>query len=160
MKKPLVVVIPVLLLFGTAYALDTPPMKEGLWKLHMVTTSPNAAPMDMTYTICRNHAYDNSIHQMVEKKTGCSINADSISGSKRTYSSSCKVGATTIMSSAVVTWSGDTHFHTETHTTYTPAFSGMTQSTMIQDQTYVGSCPAGMSPGDRMMANGQVQHMH
>jgi hypothetical protein len=29
---------------------------------------------------------------------------------------------------------------------------------MIQDQRYLGSCPAGMKPGDRIMADGSIVH--
>ena len=67
MKKPLVAVIPILLLFGTAYALDTPPMKEGLWKMHMTTNSPGVVPTDQTFSLCRDHAFDNRTHEMTER---------------------------------------------------------------------------------------------
>jgi hypothetical protein len=29
---------------------------------------------------------------------------------------------------------------------------------MIEDQRYLGSCPAGMKPGDRLMADGSIVH--
>ena len=28
----------------------------------------------------------------------------------------------------------------------------------VNEQTYAGACPAGMAPGDRMLANGEIQH--
>jgi hypothetical protein len=49
--------------------------------------------------------------------------------------------------------------HSETHTTYTPALAGTAESTMIMDQKYVGGCPAGIQPGDRIAANGTVNHL-
>lgn len=158
MEKPLVLLIPVLLLIGTAFALDAPPMKEGLWKLHQSTNIPGMPSMEMNYSVCRDHAYDARVKQMAKSQPGCTMSADSVSGSQRSFTSSCKVGATTIVSKGVMTWSGENHVHSETHATYAPAFSGMTQETMIQDQTYVGACPAGMSPGDRMGADGQIMH--
>jgi hypothetical protein len=145
------------LLFAAAVAQDIPNMKEGLWKLHMVTTSAGSQPQDTTYSLCRNHAYDQKAHDII-KQTGCTINEGPALGGKRTFSGVCKVGSTTISSRATLSSSGDTSFHSETTTTYTPAMNGMSQSTMVQDQTYIGSCPAGMNPGDIMSADGQIRH--
>lgn len=145
------------LLFTAAVAQDIPNMKEGLWKLHMVTTDAGGQPQDSTYSLCRNHAYDQKAHDIM-KKTGCTINEGSALGGKRTFSSVCKVGDTTITSKSTLTSSGDTSFHSETTTTYSPAMNGMSQATTVQDQTYVGSCPAGMNPGDIISANGQIRH--
>jgi hypothetical protein len=140
-----------------AIAQDVPNMKEGLWKLHMVTTNPGSPPEDSTYSLCRNHAYDLKAHDLM-KKTGCTVNEGSSAGGKRTFSSTCKVGATTISSTSTLTSSGDTSFHSETTTTYTPPMNGMSRSTMVQDQTYIGACPSGMNPGDIISANGQIRH--
>jgi hypothetical protein len=138
-------------------AQDVPNMKEGLWKLHMVTTSTGAKPEESSYSLCRNHAYDLKAHDLM-KKTGCTVNEGSTIGGKRTFSGVCKVGSTTISSKSTLTSSGDTSFHSETTTTYSPAMNGMSQSTSTQDQTYIGSCPAGMNPGDIISSNGQVRH--
>jgi hypothetical protein len=144
-------------LFTAAVAQDIPNMKEGLWKLHMVTTNAGGQPQDSTYSLCRDHAYDQKAHDLM-KKTGCTINEGSAIGGKRTFSAVCKVGETTISSKSTLTSSGDTSFHTETTTTYTPAMDGMSQSTSTQDQTYIGACPSGMNPGDIIAANGQIRH--
>jgi hypothetical protein len=37
---------------------------------------------------------------------------------------------------------------------------GVTDETRIQDFKYVGACPAGVNPGDRIMADGSVQRYH
>jgi hypothetical protein len=55
-----------------------------------------------------------------------------------------------------VTASGDNGTHSESTTTYNPAFGGISSTTMIMDQNYVGPCPAGMEPGDMMDANGKI----
>lgn len=145
------------LLFTAAVAQDIPNMKEGLWKLHMVTTSGSGKPEDTGYSLCRNHAYDQKAHDLM-KKTGCTVNEGAAIGGKRTFSSVCKVGDTTISSKSTLTSSGDTSFHSETITSYSPAMDGMSQTTTVQDQTYIGSCPAGMNPGDIMGADGQIRH--
>ena len=41
--------------------------------------------------------------------------------------------------------------------TYSPAYKGKTDETVIQDQNYVGACPAGMQPGDRITVEGKLQ---
>ena len=158
MKKTVVAALTLFFTVGAAHAIDTPNMKEGLWKFHMVTTSPGSAPSEVNYSLCRDHAFDQRGHDMAMKQTGCVITEGSASASKRTFTGTCKVGATTITSVSTVTYSGDTSFHSETSTTYTPAFYGKTHDTMVQDQTYIGSCPAGMNPGDIMDTNGQIRN--
>jgi hypothetical protein len=69
------------------------------------------------------------------------------------------VGATVIETKGTATFSGDTSTHSESHATYTPAMAGISEMTMIQDQKYVGSCPAGAQPGDRINADGTVIHL-
>jgi hypothetical protein len=54
---------------------------------------------------------------------------------------------------------GDTSTHSEARTTYAPAFGGVTDSTMTIDQKYLGSCPAGVQPGDLTAADGKVNHL-
>lgn len=54
-------------------------------------------------------------------------------------------------------WS-DTAVRSESHATYTPPISGMSQSTTILEQKWVGACPAGVEPGDRVTADGTVSH--
>jgi hypothetical protein len=53
---------------------------------------------------------------------------------------------------------GDIAAHGESHTLYTPAMDGKTETIMFSDAKYLGSCPAGMQPGDRMDANGSNVH--
>ena len=71
----------------------------------------------------------------------------------------CVVAGTVIDTKSTGTIAGDTAAHTEIHTTFSPAFGGVTESTMIQDQKYVGSCPAGAQPGDMTNADGTVIHL-
>jgi hypothetical protein len=141
-----------------AYALDTPPLREGLWSIHTVTTTnPGNKTTDATVTLCRNHAYDAYLDAEVNSHKECTL-TKSGSSSRMTIDGSCKVGGSTLVSKATVTMSGDTASHSETHTTYTPALYGTSESTMIQDQKYVGSCPADMQPGDRKSASGTIMH--
>jgi hypothetical protein len=47
--------------------------------------------------------------------------------------------------------------HAESHATYTPSFNGKTEETLLQEQRFLGECPAGINPGDRIMSDGTVQ---
>ena len=38
------------------------------------------------------------------------------------------------------------------------AMGGISETTTIMDQKYVGSCPAGTKPGDRIAADGRITH--
>ncbi len=158
MRKIAATAAGLLILIGTARAMDAPNMKEGLWKLHTITTNAGAKPEEATYSLCRNHAYDKQGYDLAMKQTGCTFTDGPVSGNKRTFSSTCKVGGSTLTSHSTLTTVGDTSFRTETSTTYTPAFYGQTQVNTVQEQTYIGACPSGMQPGDIITADGKIQH--
>lgn len=163
MKKP-VLTAACLLAFGIAHAVDfpdMPPMKEGLWKIHMVDTTPGQKPTENTYLFCRDHASDQRGRQIAQKfLASCSAPTDTKSGNTRTMVMSCKIANSTITTKSILTAFGDTHYHTESSSTFTPPLYGQSQDSMIQDQTFVGACPANMQPGDRQLANGTIQHNH
>jgi len=159
LAKPFTAALTVLALIGTAQALDTPPMREGLWKVHSVDTVPGTPPDVYNFSLCRDHVYDKSAEDAVAKMKECTISPATISGNKRTYTSTCKIpNVTTISGTVTVIWSGDTSFHSVTHTTYTPAFMGKSEQTSIMDESYVGACPAGMKVGDHLDADGKIEH--
>jgi hypothetical protein len=161
MKKPILATT-FLLLFGVAHAVDfpnMPPLKEGLWKIRMIDNTPGQKSTDNTYTLCRNHAYDEKGRQLAQKfLTACSTTSDVKSGNSRTVVISCKIGGSTVVTRSTLTGLSDTHFHTESSATYTPPLYGQSQSSMIQEQTYLGACPANMQPGDRQLADGTIEH--
>jgi hypothetical protein len=158
MKRPTLAAIALLGLFGTAYALN-PPLKEGYWSVHTVTLSqPGNKTMDGKYFICRNHAYDAYVENRAQMP-GCVIKSKSVQGNKYLTDLSCVVAGTTIATKSAMTYNSDASSHAETNSTYTPAFSGMTSEKMTMDFAYVGSCPAGIQPGDRVNQNGTVMHL-
>ena len=83
--------------------------------------------------------------------------SESNTGGTITTENECTVGNSVLKTKSIATLSGDTA-HSETHTTYTPAMYGTSEGTMVMDQKYLGACPAGVEPGDRIGANGQIQH--
>jgi len=148
------------LVLPLANAADAPEMKEGLWSIRTQTIdSPGNKKSDSTRTLCRNHAYDKSVEALAKTVKGCTKLNETVEGGKISSAMHCVVAGTTIDTKQTGTIAGDTSSHSEIHTTYSPAFGGVTESTMIQDQKYVGSCPAGAQPGDMTNADGTVIHL-
>jgi hypothetical protein len=146
-------------LLPLALAADAPEIKEGLWSIHTQTIdNPGNKKMENTSTLCRDHAYDKSVEAKAAAMKGCTKVSENIAPGKRTVEMRCVVGGTTIDTKSVVTFNTDSAAHSENHSTYSPAVAGISENTMIMDQTYKGDCPAGMQPGDRANANGQVIH--
>ena len=159
MKRFTPTAVALFVLIGSASAIDVPDMKEGLWNLRMVSSTPGQKDDVSSYSLCRDHAYDQRAKVIADNATkSCSNIADTSSGGKRYLNMTCSVAGSTLTSKAVITSKGDTYFRTETATTYSPALYGQTQSNMVQEQTWVSACPAGMAPGDRKMADGSIQH--
>ena len=158
-KNKMLVFAAAALVLPLAQADDMPVMKEGLWSIR-TQTSDNSGNKnsDETYTLCRNHAYDKSSQDLAKTVPGCTKMSLSVQGGKMSTEVNCVVAGTTILTKGTGTVS-DTSSHSELHTTYSPAFNGMSEGTMIMDQKYLGSCPAGALPGDRTNANGSVIHL-
>jgi hypothetical protein len=159
-KKLLPAAAAFLLGIGTASAVDPPEMKEGLWSIHRQTVdNPGNKKVESTSTICRSHAYDQHVESLAKSVKGCTPTSQSFQGGKYSSASHCVVGGTVIESRGTATYQGDTSAHSETHATYSPAMDGVSETTMVMDQKYVGSCPAGVQPGDMTSADGRITHL-
>jgi hypothetical protein len=160
MKKILVFAAAALLLpIGIANAVDPPEQKEGLWSSRRQTIdNPGSKTSEQTSTICRSHAYDQYVLSLVKNMKGCTTVSESFQSGKRSVESHCAIGSTVIDSKGTTIFQGDAAAHAESHSTYTPAMGGVSETTMIMDQKYVGSCPAGAQPGDITYADGRVTH--
>jgi hypothetical protein len=160
MKKP-ALTLTLLLLLTAAHAADfpdMPPLKEGLWQIRMVNNTPGQPPSDNTFSLCRDHAFDAHTHQIAQKfLSACTTTSDVKSGNTRTIVQSCKIAGSAVLSKSVLTAYGDTHYRTESSTTFTPPLNGQSKDSMIQEQTFVGACPADMHPGDRKLADGTIR---
>ena len=98
-------------------------------------------------TICRSHAYDQYVKDLAAKLPGCNKPNENVSGHTHTTALRCTVANTVIDTRETATFQGDTAVHSETHATYTPPLYGVSESTMIMDQKYLGSCPADIATG-------------
>jgi hypothetical protein len=142
-----------------AGAAHPPQLREGLWEIR-VQSSENSGgkKSDFVYKLCRDHAYDKQIDALAKKNKNCTTNIESLGNDRYSAASRCTADGIVIVSKGLSIYLNDTSVHTETTATYTPAFYGKTDETMIQDQRYVGSCPVGVKPGDRIMADGRIVH--
>ncbi len=148
------------LFLSIACAADMPEMKEGLWSVHTQTADdPGNRKTEGTYTLCRNHAFDKDVEARVKTIKGCTMVNENMQSGKYSSQMKCAIGGITIESKGITTFQGDTSFHAEVHSTNTPPQNGVAATTMISDQKYVGSCPAGVQPGDRTNADGTVIHI-
>ena len=158
-KRTSIATIALLGLIGSAYALDDPPIKEGYWSVHQVTVDqPGNKTIDGKYFICRNHAYDAYV-ETLKNVPGCVAKSKSVQGNKHFTEMSCAVAGTNIDTKSTLTYNSDTSIHSETNATYTPLFMGHASEKMTMDFAYVGSCPAGIQPGDRVDQTGAVRHL-
>jgi hypothetical protein len=159
MKKTLVPAAAFFLAVGIASAADPPDVKEGLWSIHTQTIdNPGSKKSESTSTICRSHAYDQHVRSLAKNVKGCTTVSESFQGGKYSTVMHCVAAGTTIESKGTATFDGDTSAHSESHATYTPAMGGVSDTTMIMDQKYLGSCPAGAQPGD-LTTEGRTTHL-
>jgi Protein of unknown function (DUF3617) len=159
MKKILIPVAATLLL-SIAYATNLPELKEGLWSVHTQTiNNPGNVKSEGTYTLCRNHAFDQAAEARAKSMKGCTMVSENFEGGKYSSQMHCVAAGTVIETKGTNTFQGDTSFHSESHATYTPPLSGITEMTIIVDQKHAGSCPVGTEPGDRTNSDGTVIHL-
>jgi hypothetical protein len=151
----LVVVLPI----SGAHAAHPPKIQEGLWEVHVQTLeNPGNKKAEFTYKLCRDHAFDKRADAQVKKAKNCTTTIESIGADRYSAASRCTAAGIVIVSKGLSIYQSATSTHSETVATYSPAFYGRTDQTMIQDQHYVGACPAGLKPGDRLMADGRIVH--
>ncbi|MGO9229355.1 MAG: DUF3617 domain-containing protein [Bryobacteraceae bacterium] len=158
--KRLLICAAVAAVLPIANAANPPEVKEGLWSVHTKSIdSPGNKKSEGTYTLCRDHAYDQSIRAKAKNMKGCTKVSESFEEGKYSSEMHCVVAGTVVESKGTTTFQSDTSTHSETHATYTPPMGGISEMTMIMDQKYVGGCPGGAQPGDRTDAAGRVTHL-
>jgi hypothetical protein len=148
-----------LLASRAALAADPPPLKEGLWSIHSQGVQhPGDKKSDSTSTLCRTHVFDAQARERAKNMKDCSTVKEELEGNRYSIESRCTIEGSTVESKSTTVFRGDTT-HTEARITYTPPLRGVSDSTLIQDQKYLGSCPAGAEGGDLLTPNGTMQHL-
>ena len=141
-----------------ALAVDYPDVNEGLWQRHWTTVKdPGEKKSDATQSVCRSRALSRQSFEEAHKIPGCTYVKEALLGSMYTAEIRCELSTIRLVthSTALIK---DTAVHTESVTTYEPAMSGVATESDTVDEKFLGPCPAGMKPGDRMTAEGTIQH--
>ena len=143
-----------------ARAARPPQLLEGLWEIQVRSTeNPGGRKKEYSLRLCRDHAYDDKqTDDLVKDNKNCTTKLESLGGDRFSATSQCSVSGIVIVSKGVSAYKGGSTVHSESTATYTPPLYGKSDETIIQDQRYLGSCPAGMKPGDRMTADGSIVH--
>jgi hypothetical protein len=138
-----------------ASAADIPVLKSGLWEL---SRSTSQQPETKRVTeMCLDESVQAEMREfgLGVAKELCSKSDRRVEGNRLTMDAVCKLGATTMTAHSVMTFSGNTAYHTEGRATYDPPMANMSESKSSIDAKRVGECPAGQQPGDITLESGQ-----
>ncbi len=129
-------------------------MKDGLWETHSTQTQQGKTVFDTSVKMCRSKELTNSMQSSGEelrKKNACTSAVTQPSPNTYAEESRCAKGPNAgSVTKITYTYQGDTASHTEMHMN-----DGKTETVMVIDAKYLGSCPAGMKPGDVVMPDGK-----
>ncbi len=141
-------------------AVDLPTLKAGLWESRVAREGMQqkaAAPMKMcTDASLQKEMMDAGMGQMKEL---CSKNDIRREGNKVYGSAECKLGESTMKSTSVTTFTGDTAYHIDIKATYDPPMAGKASGSTAIDAKWIGPCPAGMQAGDVLLPDGRKVNM-
>lgn len=131
-----------------------PPMKDGLWETHSSQTQQGKAVFDTSVKMCQSKELTKSMQsngQELRKKNKCTSAVTQPSPNTYVEESRCAEGPSAgSVTKVIYTYQADTASHVEMHLN-----AGKSETVMIMDSKYLGSCPAGMKPGDVVMADGE-----
>ncbi len=150
--KPAFLVAFLSLWIGTAAAdgFKPPPMKDGLWEMHSTRTQQGKAVSDGSMKMCQSRELTKSMQSSGEemrKKNECTSSVKQPSSNTYVEENRCAKGPNAgSVTKVVYTYQGDTASHTEMHMNVDKS-----DTVLIIDAKFLGSCPAGMKPGDLIM---------
>lgn len=133
---------------------DYPKLKAGQWEM---TTDAGKGSAPRKTVMCTDDAVQKELISMGTgmQKEMCSKNEMKREGSRVTSMSQCKIGDSTVVTKAVMTFSGNTSYKTEIDSSYAPPFMGMKEAKTTMEGKYVGACRDGLVPGDMLLPGGQ-----
>jgi hypothetical protein len=156
MRLAFAVLLTVLVFPSFAAGQDYPKLKAGLWEL--TRTADNAPQHPATTTVCLDDSVQKEMFDLGSgaMKGMCSKHDFRMSGGRATGDFVCDMGGSTMHSKSAMVMNGDTAYRTEIHTTYSPAFMGMSKIDTVLNARRLGPCKPGQRPGDMTMANGHT----
>jgi hypothetical protein len=132
-----------------------PPMKDGLWETHSVLTQAGKSVSDMSIKMCQSKDHTQTTQSLAEemrKRNECTSTVSQRSGNTIEEETRCAKGPNAgLVIKVVYSHVGDTAAHIEMHQQ-----KGGGENLTVMDMKYLGSCPAGMKPGDVVMPDGKV----
>jgi hypothetical protein len=130
-----------------------PPMRDGLWETHTVQRQQGKTLIDASVKMCQSKELSKSTQSMgdeLRKKNQCTSSVSQPSANTYVEESRCAKGANAgAVIKSTYTFQGDTVSHMEMH-----ALEGNSETVVVMDMKYLGSCPAGMKAGDVITADG------
>ena len=140
----------------SAFGAELPVLKSGLWELSR-STSQAPETKRMT-TMCLDESVQAEMRDfgLGMAKELCSKSDRRVEGNQLTIDAVCKLGVTTMTAHSVMTFSGNTAYHTEGTATYDPPMLNISKQNSSIDAKWVGACPAGQKPGDMTLESGQT----
>jgi hypothetical protein len=146
----LVAVLSVWVGVAGADGIKPPPTKEGLWETHSTQTQQGKTISDRSVKMCQSRKLTESMQSSAEelrKRNECTSSVTRPSSNTYVEESRCAKGPNAgSVTKVIYMYQGDTASHTEMRMNV-----GKSESVMILDAKYLGSCPAGMKPGDLIM---------
>jgi hypothetical protein len=136
-----------------ADGIKPPPTKEGFWETHSTQTEQGKAALDRSVRMCQSNETTRSMQssgEELKKKNECTSSVTRPSTNTLEESRCAKGPNAGSVTKVVYTYQGDTASHTEVRMNV-----GKSETVMIIDAKYLGSCPAGMKPGD-LMIDGKI----
>jgi hypothetical protein len=143
--------------FGIAGADEPkpPPTKEGLWETHSTHTEQGKTVSDRPVKMCQSNETTKSMRargEEMRKNNECTSRVTQPSPDMYVEEDRCAKGPNAgSITKVIYTNQGDTASHTEMHMDV-----GKSETVVIIDAKFLGSCPAGMKPGDLMMDDGKI----
>jgi hypothetical protein len=146
-------------LAAPASAAEPPVLKAGLWEVTRASTQqPNEKHLT---TMCLDDSVQAEMREfgMGVAKEMCSQSDRRMEGNRMTITATCKLGPTTMKTSSVMVFNGNTSYHTEGTATYDPPFMNMAESKSSIDAKWAGPCKPSQQPGDITTETGQTLNM-
>jgi hypothetical protein len=149
---------------STAFAVDMPARKPGLWELKMVFEGGPTAVPAQTFQHCIDAATDKQMNTVGGgmRADQCSKQDIKQSGNTLTIDSVCNFGAGNQTSRAVVTGDFNSAYTVKVNSKRDgPALPGMAAETnMTMESKWLGPCKADQKPGDIVMSNGMKMNIN
>ena len=144
---------------GSAAAIEFPALKAGLWESQVVREGAQAKAPAMKMCMDASLQKEMMDAGMGQMKELCAKNEIRREGNKVYGNAECKLGESTMKTTSVTTFHGETAYHIDVKATYDPPMAGKSAGNTAIDAKWIGPCPAGMQTGDALLPDGRKVNM-